>query len=65
VEYGVPEGAINFVRNSDEFMEMSYFSIKTGFKGGLFWRFAFNTLHKQLSEESVNYLPGDWQYQLI
>jgi hypothetical protein len=65
VEYVVPDEAINFVLNSDEYMELSYFLIKTGFKCGFFWCFAFNTLHKQLSKEVGNYLPVDWSIQLI
>lgn len=58
VELGVPESAINFVLNSDEFRELSYFSIKTGFKCGLFWCFAFKYPLMQLSKEVGNYLPG-------
>ena len=65
VEYGVPDEAINFVLNSDEYMELSYFFIKTGFKCGFFWCFAFNTLHKQLSKEVLNYLPVNLPIQLI
>jgi len=51
VKYSVPDAAINYVFNSAEFRELSYFLIKTGFKYGFFWCLAFNTL-KQLSEES-------------
>jgi len=65
VESGVPEEAINFVLNSAEFRELSYFLIKTGFKCGFFWCLSYNTLYMQLSEEVGNYLPGDWQIQFI
>ena len=57
VESGVPETAINFVLNSDEFMELSYFLIKTGFKCGYFWCLAYNSVYMQLSEEVGKYLP--------
>ena len=65
VEYGVPEEAINFVLNSTEFRELSYFLIKTGFKCGFFWCLFFNTLYLQLSKEVGNYLPVYWPIQLI
>jgi hypothetical protein len=65
VESVVPEEAINFVLNSSEFRELSYFLIKTGFKCGLFFYLAYNTLYVQLSEELGNYLPGDWPNHLI
>jgi len=65
MEYGVPESSINFVLNSAEFRELIYFLIKTGFKCGFFWFLAINYLHKQLSEEVGNFLPGDWPIQLI
>jgi hypothetical protein len=65
MEYGVPESSINFVLNSAEFRELIYFLIKTGFKCGFFWCLAINYLHKQLSEEVGNFLPGDWPIQLI
>jgi hypothetical protein len=60
VDSGVPEEAINFVLNSAELSKLGYFLIKTGFKCGFFLCLAYNTLHMQLSEESENYLPGDW-----
>ena len=53
VDSGVPGEAINFVLNSAELREMSYFLIKTGFKYGFFWCLAYNTLHMQLSEENI------------
>ena len=56
VEYGVPEGAINFVLNSDEFMKLSYFLIKTGFKSGLFRCLASNIFYMQFPEKAGNYL---------
>jgi len=65
VENGVPESAINFVLNSDEYMELSYFFIKTGFKCGFFWFLSFKALYKQLSEEVGNYLPVNLPIQLI
>ena len=65
VEYGVPEEAINFVLNSTEFRDLSYFLIKTGFKCGFFWCLFFNTLYLQLSKEVGNYLPVYWPIQLI
>jgi hypothetical protein len=65
LDSGVPEEAINFVLNSAEFRELSYFLIKTGFKCGLFLCLAYNTLHMKLSEEAGNYLPGDWPIHLI
>ena len=65
LEYGVPDEAINFVLNSDEYMELSYFLIKTGFKCGFFWCLSFNTIHKQLSKEVLNYLPGYWPAHMI
>jgi hypothetical protein len=65
VEYVVPDEAINFVLNSDEYMELSYFLIKTGFKCGLFWGLAFKTINKQLFKDVGNYLPVNCQIQLI
>ena len=65
VEYGVPDEAINFVLNSDEYMELSYFLIKTGFKYGVFLCFAYNILFNRFSVESGNYLPGDRPIRLI
>ena len=64
VESGVPETAINFVLNSAEFKELSYFLIKTGFKCAFFCCRSFNTLYMQLSEEVGKYLLGDWPIQL-
>jgi hypothetical protein len=64
VEYGVPDEAINFVLNSDEFMKLSYFLIKTGFKSGLFWCLSYNA-YIQSSEGIGNYLPAKWPIQLI
>jgi hypothetical protein len=61
----VPGSAINFALNSDEFREHSYFLIKTGFKYGFFWYFAFKVFCNELSDALRKYLPGDWQKQLI
>ena len=46
---GVPVSAINFVLNSAKFRELSYLLIKTGFKCGFSWCFAFNIHYKQLA----------------
>jgi hypothetical protein len=65
VKYSVPEAAINVVLNSDEFRELSYFLIKTGFKYGVFLCLAFNILFNRFSVEAGNYLPGDRPIRLI
>jgi hypothetical protein len=65
LENGVTKAAINFVLNSAEFGELSYFLIQTGFKCGFFWCLAYNSLYMQLSEEVENYIPVDLQMQLI
>ena len=65
VKYSVPEAAINFVLNSVEFRESSYFLTKTGFKYGVFLCLAFNIFFNRFSVEAGNYLPGDRPIRLI